>query len=177
MPKLGKGLVGRLKIDAADLWVFDSHYVTHCSDRSKEWVRATCKQTRRNTRLSRVLLNAPEHLVVDHINRDPFDNRRSNLRLCTKAQNAWNQITKAGSSPFKGVQYTRGKWHAIIRADGARRHIGCFASEEEAACAYDREARARHSQFARLNFPIAGELSALADATTDFPLFHEVIND
>lgn len=100
-------------------------------------------------------------MVVDHINGNPFDNRRSNLRLCTQSQNAVNQGTY-GKSGFKGV-YKDTKatgWNAIMRVNGKIKHLGYFAEADDAARCFDEHARTHHGQFARLNFPREGEQSA-----------------
>lgn len=94
-------------------------------------------------------------LMVDHINGVRTDNRIENLRECNAFQNSWNAPSPKGSSRFKGVSFGKRerRWLAHIRADGKRRHIGTFYSEEAAARAYDRAALKLHGEFARLNFP------------------------
>lgn len=103
-----------------------------------------------------IMQPAPDELI-DHINHDGLDNRRANLRICTKAQNSWNKRPKSGSSRFKGVSWhrTKGRWIARIRADGRDHHIGGFLSETDAARAYDAIAKQLHGRFACLNFPEA----------------------
>lgn len=112
--------------------------------------------------LHRFLLNAPDGLLVDHINGDPLDNRRSNLRLATDEQNAWNSRKKRGTSRFKGVSLVRptGRWSSMIRVDGATRFLGNYLTEEDAARAYDAVARERFGEFACVNFPIGNERGA-----------------
>lgn len=96
-------------------------------------------------------------LVVDHINSNPLDNRRSNLRLATPAQNARNcrKTTRKCSSKYKGVTRAKGnrKYTAAIRINYHGHHLGYFDSEEDAARAYDAAAKKLHREFARLNFP------------------------
>lgn len=90
-------------------------------------------------------------LVVDHINGDPLDNRRENLRVCTQAENAQNVKTTGGSSKYRGVcrDQSRKKWLAYCRMPGETgiRNLGRFASEEQAA-AVARDFRAKHMPFA-----------------------------
>ncbi len=51
--------------------------------------------------------------VVDHINHDPLDNRRSNLRPCSNAQNLRNMRPRVGTaSVFKGVSRNGERWRA-----------------------------------------------------------------
>lgn len=89
--------------------------------------------------MHRVILNAPRHLQVDHINGNGLDNTRANLRLCTQSQNLHNQRTVFGSSKYKGVYWNKfGKqWRAHIGIDGKVVHLGYFRSEKQAALAYD----------------------------------------
>jgi len=93
---------------------------------------------------------------VDHINHNGLDNRRSNLRVCSKKQNQLNRRPDSGStSEFKGVHWskTRNKWYARIHLNGNDKHIGVFISEIDAARAYDRYAAEHFGEFAYLNFP------------------------
>lgn len=93
---------------------------------------------------------------VDHINGDTLDNRRSNLRLASHAENQRNRGKCAdNSSGYKGVSWQEHaqRWKAKITVDGKQRHLGYFDSAEDAARAYDRAARELHGEFARLNFP------------------------
>lgn len=87
---------------------------------------------------------------IDHINRVKNDNRFANLRLATRAQNAKNVgITRRNTSGFKGVSWhNRGRyWAASIKVDGEFRHLGCFASAEEAYAAYSAAAKELHGEF------------------------------
>lgn len=95
-------------------------------------------------------------MFVDHINRDRSDNRRSNLRLCSLAENNRNgSIRSNNNSGFKGVSWdkARGKWQAGIGLNGTRKALGRFDSAEDAARAYDAAALANYGEFAALNFP------------------------
>lgn len=113
--------------------------------------------------LHRILMGDPQSLQVDHINGDPLDCRRSNLRLVTGAQNRGNTKARAGTSRFKGVHRDRRtrSWTAAINFGGRVRRLGSFATEEDAARAYDAAARELRRGLDRLNFPRDGEYSAL----------------
>ncbi len=109
-------------------------------------------------RLHRAIMNPPKRRVVDHRNGDGLDNRRDNLRIATKAQNACNgRKRKNTSSRFIGVHFHKGRnmWAARIQHHKKDIWIGYFKSEVEAARAYDKAARKYHGEFARLNFPKA----------------------
>lgn len=92
---------------------------------------------------------------IDHINHNGLDNQRHNLRLANHSQNNQNQQPPLGfTSQYKGVYLRKksGLWHAVIKLDGRSRHIGDFASEAEAAYAYDAAARELFGEFACPNF-------------------------
>lgn len=72
---------------------------------------------------------------ADHENGNPLDNRRSNLRVATHAQNLQNRKSGYGSSSFRGVSWHKRKmkWAAGVKVDGKRHNLGLFDDEEEAA--------------------------------------------
>ena len=95
------------------------------------------------------------HALVDHINGDGLDNRRSNLRPATVTQNNRNaRRRKDNRSGFKGVtRQASGLWRARITVDGLQIRLGTFDAPEDAARAYDAAAIHHFGEFARLNFP------------------------
>jgi hypothetical protein len=105
--------------------------------------------------MHRAIMGAPKHLVVDHIDHNGLNNRRSNLRLSSLAQNSCNVVSRKGTSKYKGVHWKRinKKWVASIQLNGKAYHLGCFADEIAAAIAYDEKAKVLHREFACLNFP------------------------
>ncbi len=111
----------------------------------------------RHTVKMHAVLN-PSWEMADHINGDPLDNRRENLRQCSAQQNAANSRSHDGTtSVYKGVSWdsSRDKWISSIQTAGRTKHVGRFDDEMEAARAYDSHALALHGEFARLNFPPA----------------------
>lgn len=102
--------------------------------------------------------------LVDHIDCDTLNNRRSNLRIATGTQNNCNQrIRKDNKSGYKGVHKRSDskKWRAQIHMNGVKQGLGVFDTPEEAARAYDDAARQLYGEFACLNFPTEGEQGAL----------------
>jgi HNH endonuclease/AP2 domain len=94
----------------------------------------------------------PAGLEIDHKNRNPLDNRLSNLRLVTKSQNQWNRdADRRNASGFKGVsKHACGnRWAAEIKAHGKRHRLGLFKTPEEAAAAYQRAAAELHGEYGR----------------------------
>ena len=125
---------------------------------------------RRGIKMHRMILDAKPGEVVDHINGDPLDNRRENLRLCTLKENSRNAtkqkmfagapctskykgVSLCTSKPFKGKYGEYQYWRAGIGHNGVFHYIGQFKTEKEAALAYDEEAIKRFGEFAKLNFP------------------------
>lgn len=130
-------------------WHFAGGYAHHTAPRSAG---------NRNVAMHRLIMGATPEQEVDHRNGDGLDNRRDNVRVCTRAGNTKNLAKRAGTrSRYKGVSAKRDArhklWRADIRADRQAYHLGSFASEDEAARAYDQAARRLHGEFARLNFP------------------------
>lgn len=103
-----------------------------------------------------VILNPKKGELVDHIDGDGLDNRKTNLRICTNTQNQWNKPMQSNNKTgYKGVSYykTSKKWKAKVVANGVVYHLGTFDSPELAGRAYDKGAQEYHGEFARLNFP------------------------
>lgn len=91
---------------------------------------------------------------VDHINGNPLDNRRHNLRICTRSQNLGNsKKQKNATSKYKGVTWSKRsrKWRANIVMNGFQQCLGYFNNENEAADAYDFAAIQHFGEFAKLN--------------------------
>lgn len=89
-------------------------------------------------------------LAIDHINRDPSDNRIENLRLADKSQNSANGPTPAtNKSGYRGVSWNprAGKWLAQIVIRGKQTYLGSFADKELARAAYDRAATESFGEF------------------------------
>jgi hypothetical protein len=107
--------------------------------------------------LHRFLLSPSAGMVVDHINGNPLDNRRENLRVCSTMENVRNRMkgAKTTSSKYKGVYWNKhkGAWVAKIRVTGrhSQMDLGKFRCEEDAARAYNAAAVKYHGEFARLN--------------------------
>jgi hypothetical protein len=103
-----------------------------------------------------MIMRPPKGMVVDHIDGNGLNNRRSNLRICTRAENNRNRRpTPGGSSRFRGVYRCRvaDRWIANLSVNNRTVYVGLFADEVEAALARDAAARKHHGRFAWLNFP------------------------
>lgn len=101
------------------------------------------------------LLDSSKGIMIDHINGDTLDNRKSNLRVADSSGNKANSKKQVGtSSIYKGVSFAKRSklWYASIKFDGRSRNLGYFKDEIEAAKAYDRAARELFGEFAKPNF-------------------------
>ncbi len=81
--------------------------------------------------LSRFILKCPKGMEVDHINGNPLDNRRCNLRIVTRAQNCMNKAAEG-----VGYRKDKKKWRARIKLDGKETFLGHYDTKEEARAVY-----------------------------------------
>lgn len=119
--------------DDCDRHVFDSH---------KWWVTPrgyvltkirTSDGKRRSIGLHRLLLGDPAE-DIDHIDRNPRNNTRANLRACGKAANNKNVPTRENkTSAHRGVSKRGDRWQVVVRIGGKLKWLGVFDTEEEAA--------------------------------------------
>lgn len=117
--------VGRTKIDIEDIEKV-KEYKWHYANKQK-YVEARIDG--KNVRLHRLIMKAPAGKEVDHINRDVLDNRKMNLRVCTRAENAKNRALEVkNTSGYSGVTWhrTHKKWMASIQVDNEVVHLGYF---------------------------------------------------
>ena len=103
--------------------------------------------------LHRFLMNPPDDMEVDHINRDKLDNRRSNLRVCTHQENDWNKLAGTrNKSGYSGVKENgKGKWLASIIINKKPKHLGTFNTYEEAVEARIKAEKEYFGDFAPTN--------------------------
>jgi hypothetical protein len=101
--------------------------------------------------MHRIIMNALKGSDVDHINGDTLDNRKSNLRICTRAQNMANVKARSHNKlGVKGVYKSNNRFRATIRVNHKRYHLGYFDSLSEASAAYNKAARENYGDFALL---------------------------
>jgi hypothetical protein len=102
--------------------------------------------------MHRLIVGASKGVEVDHINGDPLDNRRENLRRCSHAENMKNRKMHSNNKlGVKGVHWDkRGScFRAQIKVDGKKIHLGMFGTPEEASKSYQRAAQLYFGEFAR----------------------------
>lgn len=140
-------------VDAED-YPRQAKYKWHCR-RSKNSCYAFRRKGNKMVSMHREILDAPEDFLVDHIDGDGLHNRKSNLRLCTYAQNAFNRRpNRKSKSKYKGLSFRKynKQWEVQIIFNGKSNYLGRFDDEIEAALAYDRKAEQLFGEFAYLNF-------------------------
>lgn len=141
-------------------WYLSTEYARACIKGSKS------KRLIYMARLIMGIIDNPD-IEVDHINHNRLDNQKTNLRVCTRTENARN-VSPSGNSKYLGVYihnyHIKGKkngkpkvyeyqyFDARILAEGKRLHLGNFKTEEAAAKAYDIAAKKHFKEFANLNF-------------------------
>ena len=86
-------------------------------------------------KLHRIIMGDPEGQFIDHINRDPLDNRRDNLRIVSIQENSMNQtMRKTNKSGVPGVHWCKStnKWVAQIAYKYKHINLGRFEKLEDA---------------------------------------------
>lgn len=104
--------------------------------------------------LHRLIMCNPKGFEVDHIDNNKLNNCKSNLRVCSRHENAANKpITFKNTSGYKGVYlHTKAKrWVARIQFKNKMHHLGMFQDAKEAAKTYNNAALRYFGEFARLN--------------------------
>jgi hypothetical protein len=146
-------------IDAADLPLVE--HVNWCLQTNKHLPNpqryAFATRDGKSLFLHRVILGLAhgDPREGDHVDQDRMNCRRSNLRIVSRRQNAWNRsttrLTRAGK--FKGVRRKGTNYAAMVwpRLDGAPVRISGFRTPEEAAMAFNILARRHYGEFAYLN--------------------------
>jgi len=106
--------------------------------------------------MHRILLEVPRGVMIDHINRNGLDNRRSNLRQVTNSANVQNSgIRSDNNSGYKGVHMRpNGSYQARISYQGRRVVLGHYDDPVLAAKVYDTAARHFFGDHCGLNFPV-----------------------
>lgn len=140
-------------VDAIDFERLAMHK-WHITGKRMPYAARWVKEKPHSLLMHRLIIDAPDDMMVDHINGDTLDNRRCNLRLATRAENLRNQKKTRGSSKYHGVYRVRAnRYRAAIAADGKKYCLGTYLDEIAAAKAYDEASRRLHGVFGVQNFP------------------------
>jgi len=117
------------------------------------WGYAKMGQNYKTILMHRLIMKTPEGMETDHINGDRLDNRRSNLRICTNAQNHWNRKKqKNNTSKYTGIRWHKEgkKWEATVQFNKKKIYLGLFKNKTEAAKNYNQKARELFGEYIRL---------------------------
>jgi hypothetical protein len=151
---LSKGM--HALVDAADFDVVSRYFWNPIqANTGKFYVCRKASEENPYGSLHRFLMQARRGEVVDHWDRNPLNNRRENLRVCTHQQNVWNRSAdRRSGSGFKGVHFFKPtkRWQAHIRVNNKKIHLGYFPTVEDAARAYDAAAIEHFGEYAKTNF-------------------------
>ena len=128
-----------LLIDEKDADLLESNWFIN-KIRDRKYLRSCSRKNRRylhrevlTRKLGRAIM---PKMVADHINGNPLDNRRINLRECTNSQNLSNRGKEKGNtSGFVGVWPCKqtGLWGAELTHNGKRMWLGRFKNKYAAA--------------------------------------------
>lgn len=150
----------------------DYHLIENigCYVTREGYVKGWDKKKKKCISIHRLIMGVMDckYPLVDHINGNPSDNRKSNLRLCSYAENNKNRKA-SGFSQYLGVAVHIGYYKYIntkgeltmhkrkpsfvaqISIDGKMKNLGRFKNEIDAAKAYNEAAIKHHGEFANLN--------------------------
>ncbi len=148
-----------IEIDADDADRVGQHHWNVKPGRTTFYAHTTIKRSglRTTMTLHRFLMDADLGDIVDHINHDGLDCRRSNLRICTLDQNGANRRgpDKSNKCGYIGVHFHKrfNRFCAGVSCKGKLIHLGYFDTPIEAARVRDRAALELYGEFATLNFP------------------------
>lgn len=140
-------------VDSADAWLLEQFHWSNM----KGYIGHSYKVNGRTKTeyLHRIVMQVVDkNIQIDHINNNPFDNRKVNLRLVSPVQNCAGRRGLSNSkSQYKGVSWRKDRqvWVSEIIFNGNRKYLGYFHSEIEAAKAYNIAALELQGEFAYLN--------------------------
>jgi len=146
----------RILIDKEDSWLFkrSSWYFA-----AKGYLQ--CSYKGKKNYLHREIMGFPKDKIVDHINRDKTDNRKSNLRIVSPSINSRNASKRiTNTSGYIGVTWNkyRGKWQAQIKASGVYLFLGFYDDPKSAALIYDRVKLEVHKKEGEMNMHTYADL-------------------
>jgi hypothetical protein len=137
----------KTKIDNEDYHFFNEYkwYALYSSGIKNYYVVNYNCRTRKTLYLHRLIMNCPTNKCIDHINRNTLDNRKCNLRICTRSENQINR--KCGKN--KGVSYHKKHklWLARIKKDKKTYYLGWFKNKEDGIKVYKLKAKELFGEF------------------------------
>lgn len=143
-------------VDAEDLEKVLPYAWRAAGKMRQKYAKAEIRIGDRRCRVSmhRIILPVDDpNFVIDHINGNGLDNRRSNLRIATKSQNAMNSVGRSDRrADYKGMTMIRKSlWQAQITVGKNVTHLGNWHTQECAALSYNRSIEKYHGEFGKPN--------------------------
>ena len=143
-------------VDKKDFITYNK-FKWHCIKRGRHF-HVYRRSNNKTIYLHREILKAKKGQIVDHINRNGLDNRRSNLRIVNKSKNANNAVYRHNTSGYRGVSMRKNEnrnkpYRCYINYNGKQYFLGNFRSAIEAAKKYDEAAIKYFGKNTYLNFP------------------------
>lgn len=128
---------GRIEtlIDKEDIEKVQKHIWRAVRQADKKNYRFSTGQNTEMILLHRYLVNCPDNMVVDHINRNTLDNRKNNLRICTQYENIANRkntINKQSGQKYIYWNAQNKQWTIRIQKNNRQVYCGCRKSLKEA---------------------------------------------
>lgn len=141
-------------IDDDDLEKVSNHNWYSHKRTNKFYAESTINK--KHIHLHRFILGVNDsNIIIDHIDGNSLNNQKSNLRLCSFAENQMNKkpYKNAPISNIKGISFISAtkKWRAQIQSSKKKIYIGVFDDYKNAALAYNNKAIELHGNFANLN--------------------------
>ena len=142
------------ELDDADMSLVQPY--KWCAHKGRYTFYAATTINKKTVHMHRLLAGKPG-MVVDHLDGNGLNNRRANLRPCSRRENSIHsrkRKTADSTSVYRGVYALCGRWSSRIVCHGKTYFLGLYHSEKAAAIAYNRAARRLFGEFAKLNeFP------------------------
>lgn len=118
-------------------------YISRCFNDPQDWHKV------KNVSMHREIMGFPNS-HIDHVNRNSFDNRKRNLRLCSCGQNRVNsKLNKNNHSGHRNIYWTQqtGRWRAVLNSNRQKIHLGYFLNFSDAVQAVERKSKEIHGDF------------------------------
>lgn len=148
------------QVDDEDFDLLNRYSWWICEVKSKRAVKiqlsAQTEIDGKTVKIHRMIMSPPDGMDIDHIDGNPLNNQKYNLRICTRQENLRNTgkyKRKNSSSKYKGVSFHKkaNKWEAGLKVDGKRKWLGLFDLEIDAAKAYNEAVLTYFGNFAKIN--------------------------
>lgn len=129
----------------------DFEKISHCAWFLQKDTHNQYAKNKKHQSMHRIIMGAKEGEIIDHRDGDGLNNQKSNLRICTQAQNVCNKtVSSKPYTLYLGVFKEKNKWVAGCKKDG-KLYRSRWDTEREAAIAYNEMAIKFHGDYARLN--------------------------